>query len=210
MTVVGLVSDIRHLGPASEPRPELYESHAQSPFSFMAFVVRTASDPYALVPSIRAAVSRLDPTQPISSVRTMDEHLARSLSRPRFMSTLTGAFAILALTLALVGLYGVIAYSVTQRTRELAIRTALGARPAHLVRMVLTRALSLAAVGVAAGTVGAILTTRAISGLLFGVTPTDPATYVAVAALLVLVALIAGALPAIRAVRIDTQRALNL
>jgi putative ABC transport system permease protein len=210
MTVVGLVDDIRHLGPATDPRPELYEPHTQSPFSFMAFVVRSDGDPYGIVPSIRAAVRRLDAAQPISSVRTMDEHLARALSRPRVMSTLTAAFAVLALTLAVVGLYGVISYSVTQRTREIAIRSALGARPVHLIRMVLIKALSLVAAGMFAGTLAAVLTTRLMAGLLFGVSPTDPATYLAVSALLMAVALLASALPAIRATRIDTQRALSL
>ena len=208
-TVVGVVTDIRHLGPAAAPRPELYEPHAQSPFSFMAFVVRTAGDPNAVVPAIRAAVSRLDATQPIASVRTMDEHLARSLARPRFMSTLTAAFGLLALTLAVVGLYGAIAYSVTQRTREMAIRAALGATPVHLSRMVLAKAVWLTLAGVIAGTLAASVTTRLMSRLLFGVSPTDPMTFLGVAALLFAVAVLAGAVPARRAIRIDASRALN-
>jgi putative ABC transport system permease protein len=209
-TVVGVVSDIRHMGPATTPRPEVYEPHAQSPFSFMAFVVRTAGDPYAVVPSIRAAVSRLDSAQPIASVRTMDEHLARALARPRFMSTLTAAFGLLALTLAVVGLYGVIAYSVAQRTREIAIRSALGARPVDLIGMVLAKAIGLTLAGVTAGGLAAFLTTRSIAGLLFGISPTDPSTYAMVGAILFGVAMLAGLAPAIRATRVDTARALNL
>lgn len=209
-TVVGVVTDIRHLGPATPPRPELYEPHTQSPFSFMAFVVRTSGDPHPLVPSIRAAVARLDPDQPIASVRTMDEHLVRSLARPRFLSTLAAAFALLALTLAIVGLYGLIAYSVAQRTRELAIRSALGARPVDLVRMVLVKAISLTISGASIGALVAFLTMRLISRLLFGVSPADPATFLAVGTLLLVVAVVAGALPAIRATRIDATRALGL
>ena len=209
MIVVGVVSDIRHLGPAREPRPELYEVHTQSPFSFMAFVVRTEGDPYGSVSSIRAAVSRLEPAQPVAGIRTMDEHLERSLSRPRFMSTLTAAFAALALTLAVIGLYGVIAYSVTQRTREIAIRAALGATPFDVLRMVIAKALGLAAAGVVAGVAAAAALARLLTGLLHGVTATDPATYVAVAALLMGVAILSGALPAIRAMRIDGARALK-
>ena len=133
-TVVGVVSDIRHLGPATPPRPEFYQPYTQRSFPFMAFVVRTSGSPTALVPSIRAAVTNLDRAQPISGVSTMEEHIARALSRPRFMSTLIGCFGVLALVLSTVGVYGVMAFSVVQRTREIAIRTALGAtrpRRAH-------------------------------------------------------------------------------
>jgi putative ABC transport system permease protein len=208
-TVIGVVSDIRHLGPATAPRPELYEVHTQSPFSFMAFVVRTSNDPYALVPSIRAAVTRLDPSQPVSGVRTMDEHLARSLARPRFMSTLTAAFGVLALTLAIVGLYGLMSYSVTQRTREIAIRSALGARRMDLMRLVLGKALGLAIIGVTLGTLAAMQVAGLLTGMLFGVTPIDPWTYTAAAALLIAVALAAGVVPAFRALRIDGAQALR-
>ena len=209
MTVIGIVSDIRHLGPATAPRPEIYEVHTQSPFSFMAFVVRTSSDPRAFVPSIRAAVTGLDPAQPISGVRTMDEHLARSLARPRFMSVLTAAFGALALVLAVVGLYGLMAHSVTQRTRELAIRSALGARPVDVMRLVLGKALSLALIGVVLGTLAAMQVARLLTGMLYGVTTADPVTYTGAAALLIVVALVAGAVPSVRAARIDCTQALR-
>ena len=208
-TVIGVVSDIRHLGPATPPRPEIYEVHSQRSFSFMAFVVRADGDPYALVPSIRAGIARLDPAQPISGVRTMEEHIERSLSRPRFMSVLTAAFGGLALLLSVVGIYGVMAYSVAQRTREIAIRAALGARRADVLRLVLSKALALALLGVAAGLATALALTRVLSGLLFGVTATDPLTYATVAALLIAVALLAGAVPAVRAARIDGARLLR-
>ncbi len=209
MTVVGVVGDIRHLGPATPPRPEICQPFTQNSFSSMAFVVRTATDPRTLVPSLRAAVQRLDAAQPISRVTTMDEHIARSLSRPQFMSTLISAFGALALVLSIVGIYGVMAYSVAQRTREFAIRSALGARRQDVLRLVLLKAIWLAAAGVTVGLAASAALTGVLSGQLFGVTPTDPATYVAVIALLVGVALAAGAIPAARAMRIDATTALK-
>jgi putative ABC transport system permease protein len=209
ITIVGVVSDIRHLGPAVAPRPEIFEVHTQSPFSFMAFVVRTTGDPHALVPSIRAAVAKLDPLQPVSGVRTMDEHLARSLARPRLMSTLTTAFGMLALILAGVGLYGLMAHTVAQRTREIAIRSALGAQRGALVRLVLVKALALSAAGMSAGTLAAVLLTRLLTGLLFEVDPLDPLTYAAVGLLLLSVAIAASLIPARRAASIDPIQTLR-
>jgi putative ABC transport system permease protein len=209
LTVVGVVGDIRHLGPANPPRPEIYQPHSQRSFPFMAFVVRTRSDPASVVPSIRAEVARLDPAQPISGVSTMEEHIARALSRPRFMSTLVGAFGVLALALSVVGIYGVVAYSVTQRTREIAIRMALGARAADVMAMILSRTLLLAAVGVAGGLAAAVALTRVLTGLLFGVAVTDVATFAAASATLGVVALVAGVVPALRATRIEGSTALR-
>jgi putative ABC transport system permease protein len=209
MTVVGVVADIRHLGPANPPRPELYQPVMQRPFSFMTFVVRTSGDPYTLTGPIRAAIASIDPIQPVSGLRTMDEHVARALSRPRFLSTLVAGFGGLALALSIVGIYGVMAYSVAQRTREIAIRAALGASRAHVLGMILTKALWLSLAGVAGGLAAAAWLTRALTGLLFGVTATDPGTYVIVSALLVLVALVAGGVPAVRALRIDGAVALR-
>ncbi len=203
MTIVGVVGDVRHLGPAAAPRPEFYQPHTQRSFSFMSFVVRTRDDPARTVPVIRAEISRLDPSQPIAGVSTMNDHLARALSRPRFMSTLVGAFGVLALTLSMVGVYGVIAYSVTQRTREIAIRQALGARAGTVVAMILSRTARLAGIGIGAGLVGAVVFSRALSGLLFGVGPSDVRTFLIAAGLLASAALAAGAIPALRATRID-------
>ena len=209
MTIVGVVGDVRHRGPSLAPRPEFYQPHTQRAFSFMAFVVRTRHNPVQSVPLIRAAMSHLDPLQPISRVATMDEHLARALSRPRFMFTLVAAFGVLALTLSLVGIYGVMAYFVTQRTREIAIRMALGASAATVVAMIVSRTALLAAIGVSAGLGGAALFARALSGLLFGVASLDTTAFLAAAALLAGTSLAAGVVPAFRATRIDGVEALK-
>ena len=209
MTVVGVVGDIRHLGPATPPRPEFYQPHSQRSFPFMSFVVRTAVSPQRFVPSIRAAVTSLDPVQPISRVSTMEDHIARSLARPRILSVLVASFGALALVLAVVGIYGVMAHAVTQRTHEIAIRTALGASAAEVIRMVLRKAAWLAAAGVVCGLALTVGATRMLAGLLFEVTPTDASTYAVVVTVLAAVALLAAAIPAIRATRIDGARALR-
>jgi ABC-type antimicrobial peptide transport system permease subunit len=139
----------------------------------------------------------------------MDEHLARALSRPRFMFTLVAAFGVVAFTLSVVGIYGVMAYAVTQRTREIAIRMALGARAGTVVAMIVSRTASLAGIGIGAGLVGAALLTRTLSGLLFGLGALDATTFVAAAVLLGGAALTAGAIPALRATRIDGVEALK-
>jgi putative ABC transport system permease protein len=209
MTVIGLVSDIRHLGPGAPPRAEFYRPHSQLSFSFMAFVVRTQGAPEAMVPAIRAAVTALDPAQPISGVNTMEQHLATALARPKFLSTLVAAFGVLALVLSTVGVYGVMAYSVAQRTREIAIRTALGASSRSVLRLVLGKAVWLAAFGVMAGLAGSSALSRVLSGMLFGIGAADPVTYAAVVALLAFVALSAAAVPAWRATRIPGAQVLR-
>jgi putative ABC transport system permease protein len=209
MTIVGIVGDVRHMGPAVAPRPEFYQPNTQRSFSFMAFVVRTRHDPAASVPMIRSEVMRLDPGQPISDVATMDEHVDRALSRPRFMSTLVAVFGALALVLSVVGVYGVMSYSVTQRTREIAIRIALGAPAGTVVSLVLTRTVWLTAVGLAFGVAGAAALSRALSGLLFAVRPSDLPTFVVVSLVLGAAAIAAGTIPAIRATRIDSVEALK-
>jgi putative ABC transport system permease protein len=210
MTIVGVVGDIRHMGPAAPPRPEFYQPYTQRSFSFMAFVVRTRHDPALVVSSIRAEIMRLDPAQPISNVATMDEHVDRALARPRFMSTLIAVFGALALGLSIVGVYGVMAYSVTQRTREIAIRIALGARTTTVVGMILSKTARLTMVGLAIGVTGAVALSRLLSGLLFAVRPSDLATFFIASLVLGAAALAAGAIPAIRATRIDSIEVLKM
>ncbi len=209
MTVVGVVGDVTHLGPSAPARPEFYQPHSQNSFPFMAFVVRTAVRPETVVAPIRSAIATLDPLQPISGVNTMENHLARALSRPRLLSSLVAAFGALALVLAVVGIHGVMAYAVAQRTREIAIRSALGATAREIIRMVLTKAVWLAAAGVTAGLVLTYAASRALAGMLFQVTPTDPPTYIAVVILLGLVAVLAAAVPALRATRIEGSQVLR-
>lgn len=203
LTVIGVVSDVRHGGPASPPRPEVYQPLAQRPFQSMAVVVRTAGDPLTIVPQVRAEVAGLDPTLAISHVGSMDEHVSRALSRPRFMSTLTTIFGALAAVLALVGIYGVMACSVAERSREIAIRIAVGAPASRVVRMIVLEAAGLAAAGVAVGLPAAWASSRLLSGLLFGVTAGDLSTYAAAAVGLLAVAVAAAVVPALRAGRID-------
>jgi ABC-type antimicrobial peptide transport system permease subunit len=169
----------------------------------MAFVVRTAGDPYAAVPTLRRAAAELDPSLPLANVKTMDEHIARALARPRFVSTLVTAFGALALALAIVGIYGVMSWSVAERMREFAIRLALGVRGPALVRAVLGKALLLAAAGIAAGLIGARAATGVLTGMLYGIQATDAASFAGSACAVVLVALAACVIPARRALRAD-------
>ncbi len=203
MTVVGVVRDIRHLGPSSPPRPEIYQSVMQRSFPFIAFVVRTDRDPHAMAPSIRAAVSALDPNLPLSHVRTMEEHLAANLARPKFLSTLVSMFGVLAVSLALVGVYGMMAWSVTERRQEIAIRMALGARRSAMVLMVLRRALALALAGLAVGLCAAPAAARLLSGFLYGVSATDAAALLGPCIGLPAVAVLSSLGPALRASRIE-------
>jgi putative ABC transport system permease protein len=201
--VVGIVGDIRHRGPSTPPRPEFYQPASQRSFPFMSFVVRTESDPYGIVPAIRSAVSELDSAMPLAGLRTMDEHVARALAKPRFFSTLIGAFGVLAVTLALIGIYAMMAWSVSERRQEFAIRTALGAGNGELVTLVLRKALVLAAIGIAAGLLGARAATGVLTGLLHGIQPTDPAAFALTAGVVALVALAACYVPVRRALRVD-------
>lgn len=207
--VVGIVSDIRHLGPSAPPRPEFYQPGSQRSFPFMSFVVRTEAEPYGAVPAIRRAVAELDPALPLAGLRTMDEHVARALARPRFFSTLIGAFGALAVTLALIGIYAMMAWSVSERRQEFAIRTALGADGRALVAMVLRKAVVLAGAGIVAGLVLARIATRVLTGLLYGVRPTDPSAFAWTAVAVAVVALAACYIPARRAMRVDPVSALR-
>ncbi len=209
LTVVGVVSDIRHLGPASPPRPEFYEPYYQHSLPFLAVAVRTGGDPLSLVAPIRAAVAELDPAQPISGVGTMSDHLTRAYGDERFLSTLTLAFGALALVLAVVGVYGVVGWSSAQRSREFGLRTALGATPASLSALVLRQGMWPVAIGAAAGTASALIVARSIRGLLFDTAPGDPALYAFAVATVLAAAGIACWIPARRAGKIDPVRALT-
>jgi putative ABC transport system permease protein len=203
MTIVGVVGDIRHLGPSAPPRPELYQTVTQRSFPFIAVVVRTEPDPYGVLPSIRRAVGELDPDLPLGHPRTMDEHIAHALSRPRFLSTLITAFSAVAVGLAVIGIYGMMAWSVSQRRREIAVRVALGARSDAVLRLVLGKALLLTAVGVCAGLAAAWAASGVLEGLMSGVDAADAVAFAATAAIVGAVALAAAYVPARRALRVD-------
>jgi predicted permease len=217
ITVVGIVADVRHRGLDLQPRPEMYRPHTQFRYggadapavSTMTWVVRTAGDPRAATSYARAAVHAVDANLGISDVATMEQVLADSTSDRRLNMLLFALLGGLALALATVGVYGVVAYSVTQRTHEIGVRMAIGATPADVVRMVLSEGGRLAVAGVAVGSVVGFAGARVIRGLLFEVSATDPFTFAGVAVGLLAVALLASYIPARRATRVDPMIALR-
>jgi len=207
--IVGVVGDVKQKGLAQETRPHVYEPFAQAPNHFMTLVVRTDSDPAAIVPAIRAKVFELDHELPLQRVTTLDKLISNSISQQRFACAVLAVFAGVALVLAPAGLYGVISYSVAQRTRELGIRVVLGAQVTDVVRLVLKQGMTFVLLGEVVGIAFAFALTRLIGGLLFGVSPTDAKTFVTVAVSLFLVALVACYVPARRATRVDPLVALK-
>jgi predicted permease len=209
-TIVGVVGDTRDAGLGSDPLPTVYIPLAVMPgWPALSFVVRSAGDPASVAPAARGAIRALDPDLPIRNARTIDAVLAESVAPARWSMTLLGVFAGVALLMATLGVFGVLSFLVTQRTRELGIRIALGAAPATVRRMVVGQGLGLIGVGIALGLAGSVALTRLMASLLYGVTPTDPATYAGVAALLVAIAVVASWLPAKRATRVDPMVALR-
>ncbi len=206
--IVGVARNVKNFGLRGEDRNAIYFPSEQLATRFMTVVVRTSSDPAGLVPSLRAEVSSTDPSLALT-MTTMESVVDRALDPDRFVTTLLGLFAGLALVLAAVGLYGVVAYNVTRRMREMGVRVALGAASAEIGRLVVGESLLLAGMGVAIGLVGAYVVTGLMTGLLFGVSPTDPVTFTGVAALLGLVALAASAVPAHRAAQVDPVKVLK-
>ena len=207
--IVGIVGDVRDQELESMGRPAVYEPAAQVPFGSMYFGVRTAQDPAELISGVRGTIHELDPELPLDAVGTVDALVASSLSQRRFAMLLMAIFAGLALALAMVGIYGVISYSVTQATQEIGIRMALGAGRAHVLRMVLRYAAVLLAAGLALGMAATLGTGRLLATQLFAVKPTDPVTYAAVAGALLGTGLVACMIPAWRAMRVNPVVALR-
>jgi putative ABC transport system permease protein len=207
--IVGIVGDVRELGPREDPSPAIYQPFAQQPVGQVTLVIRAEGDPLALAAPAAAAVREIDRHQPVADVRTLDRVLADSVARPRMIVYVLGGFAATAVLLAGLGLYGVVSYSVTQRRRDIAVRVALGAQNRDVVRPILREGLVLSAAGLALGLPGAVAATRAMRSLLFGVNAADPATLAAAAVFLVLVALTASYVPARRATRVDPASALQ-
>jgi len=211
-TVVGVVADVVHNSLTGGAKDRFYRPHAQvSGFGHrsMTLTVQSRTEPLALLESVRAAVRGLEPSIPLARIQTMDEVMAASMAQPRFALVLLGAFSILALILALVGIYGVIAYAVSRRTREIGIRMALGARSGTVVGLMVRQGMLMALIGVVVGTVAALTMGRLIQSLLYGVEPQDPTTMITVPTLFLAVAVLACWLPAARAARVDPSSALR-
>jgi len=207
--IVGVVGNVRHKALEIEVMPEAYFPYKQSPANFMSLVVRTASDPVSMVPAIRRQVLSVDKDQPVSDVMTMEQRVAKSVASRRFVMLLLGSFSVLALGLAAVGIYGVMAYLVIQRTQEIGVRMALGAQKRDVLRLVVGKGMALAVTGAAIGLVASLVLTRLMRSLLFQVTPTDWFTFVIVSVVLLTVALLACYIPARRATRVDPLVALR-
>ncbi|MFL6208617.1 MAG: ADOP family duplicated permease [Pyrinomonadaceae bacterium] len=210
MTIVGVVRDVRQFGLAAELKPQMYLSYAQAGFfAPRDLVVKTSVDPLGLAATVRANVWAVDKEQPVSDIRTMEEILSESVARQRFSTLLLGAFAALALVLAAVGLYGVMSYSVAQRTHEIGVRMALGAQTRDVLKLVVGQGLKLVLVGVLIGLAAAFVLTRVMASLLFGVSATDPVTFITISLVLLSVAVLASYIPARRATKVDPLIALR-
>jgi putative ABC transport system permease protein len=213
MTIVGVVEEVRQQSLTEKPHAAIYQPYLQVTragwLSHMTFAVRTASNPQSVAGAMRGVLREVDRDLPAQSIATMDEAIAATTAEPLFQTRLLAALSVLALILSAIGIYGVLAYSVTERRHEIGIRMALGAGRGEVIRMVLRRTLVLAGAGVALGTAGGLAVTRVLGKLLFDVKPTDPGTFAAVAVVLTGVALLAGLLPARRATKVDPLVALR-
>jgi putative ABC transport system permease protein len=212
MEIVGVVGDVTQ-GLGLEPKAEMYIPYRQLdqliPLFQMSIVLRTAGDPHQQAAALRSALAEIDPGQPLVNVRTMEDNMAATVAQPRFRTWLIGIFAALALLLAAVGIYGVMSYSVTQRTSEIGIRVTLGAQPIDVFRIVVGEGLRFALIGVAVGLVGGLILTRLLASFLYGISASDPLTFSGVALLLVLVSAAASFFPARKATRVDPIVALR-
>jgi putative ABC transport system permease protein len=209
ITVVGVVADARRSGPVEPVRPYVLLPHAQYPTRWLDMVIRATGDPLALLPQVRAAVRAIDPEQPIASVRTLEQAVGETVAARRFLMVLLSIFGLAACLLAAIGIYGVMAYVVARRTREIGVRIALGAPPGQVLRLVIAQAMTQAALGIAFGGLGALLLGGLIRAQLFGVSPGDPVTLLATVAVLALVALVASWLPARRAAAVPPVLAMR-
>src|SRR5439155_5719428 len=210
-TIVGIVRDTkpRAVDLTASPVAEMYMPFAQEPEPSTALMIRTTNNPESIAAAVRREVQTLDKTQLVHSVRTLDNVMSESVATPRFRTSLLGVFALVALILAIVGIYGVMSYAVTQRTHEIGIRMALGARAVDVLKLIVRNGMGPVLLGVTLGLAGAIGLTRWMVSFLFGVTPTDVLTLATVSAGLILVALIACCIPARRATKVDPLVALR-
>jgi putative ABC transport system permease protein len=207
--IIGVVADIRNRALNTDPKPVYYLPQSQVPFNELALVVKTSNDPRTLISSATREVQVMDSELPVFSVKTMDEYVSSSVAAPRFNTTLLAIFASVALVLTVIGLYGVMSYSVAQRTNEIGIRMALGAQTRDVLGLIVKDGLKIVGIGLLVGMAGALALTRLLETLLFGVTTHDPLTFLFIAGLLALVAMLACYLPALRATRVDPLDALR-
>ncbi|HEX8146504.1 MAG TPA: ABC transporter permease [Pyrinomonadaceae bacterium] len=207
--IVGVVGDVRYDNLTAAAEPFVYYPHPGLTYEFMTLVIRTAGDPAAMAPAVRREIAAIDPDQPVSDVRTMTQVMADTVARARFNTLLLAIFAGLATLLAAVGIFGVMSYSVQLRTREIGLRMALGAQPGRVLMLVLRQGLVLTLVGIGVGLAGALALSRVMSGLLYGVGTSDPATFAAIVGVLAVVSLVACYIPARRATRVDPLVALK-
>src|SRR5262245_56391163 len=203
MTVVGVVANVKHYALDTDSRVALYTPHLQSGAGSLSIAARTTTDPLGIAAAVTREARALDPNLPLYDVKTMEQWLSESLARRRFAMLMLGLFAVVAMLLAGVGIYGVMSYTVAQRTREIGIRVAMGAQTRDVLRLIAQQGMSLTGMGVGLGLVAAIVATRLMASLLFGVRATDPLTFAAIALLLALVALVACWIPARRATKVD-------
>ncbi len=207
--VIGVVKDVNHSSLAAKPMPEMYECYLQAPQLGMTLTVRSATDPRSVLPAIRRELASLDRDVPLSKVLTMADLMGESLAPSRFRSTLLGAFALFATILAALGVYGVMAYTLSRRTSEIGIRVALGARPGQVLELMIGRALRLSLTGVAVGLIAALWLTRFLKELLFAVGAADARTFAVAALILTATAMAAAYIPARRAMKVDPMTALR-
>jgi len=207
-----VVGDVKHMGLADDEVAAIYQPHGQKRFAWlrwMTIVVRAKAGPLSLIAPIRSRIAEVDRAQPIYDIVTMEQLLSKSITQPRFSTALFGLFALLALTLVAVGLYGVMSFAVAQRAHEIGLRIALGAKMRDVLTLVIGRGMKLTLLGIAIGLTGAIALTGVLKTLLFNVSATDPITFAGMAGLLLVVALLACYLPARRATKVDPMIALR-
>jgi putative ABC transport system permease protein len=208
--IIGVVGDVRHESLDTESGPEYYVPYTQAPEAFMNLVVRSSvTNPESLAPMVREAIKQTDKEQFVADIQPMTKLIADSVARRRFNTLLTGLFAVVALVLSSVGIFGVMNYTVAQRTQEIGLRVALGAQTRDVLRLVLGQGMQLILLGLAVGLAASFALTRVLAGMLYGVTPTDPLTFAAVSLLLAGVALLACYIPARRATKVDPLVALR-
>jgi len=207
--IIGIVGNVRYDSLVDQSPPAVYFPHPDLVYSFMTLVIQTDGDPASIAPAVQREIRSIDPNQPVSDVRTMNQVMSEWVSRSRFNTLLLGLFAGLATLLSAVGIFGVMNYSVALRTREIGLRLAVGAQPRQVLMLILKQGLMLTIVGVVFGLAAAFALTRLLSGLLFGVTAFDVTTFTTISLLLVVVSLLACYLPARRAMRIDPLQALR-